>query len=192
MNTTVQPTYGEPRNIDAAPTATVSASPLAVSTCEHTATVGTTLDIRPLLTSSLTQPTDSSSRKGPQMNSRFMSSRETVATRPNPRPQPRHFAPPQPRRQRREILESTLLATESPAEPTAIGCPKEIFRLPLSEAKRLFVESFERTFIEAALQRNHGNVSATARSLGLHRQSLQRKLAQLKLGPHHGRTDGQE
>ena len=50
--------------------------------------------------------------------------------------------------------------------------------LPLSEAK----ESFERAAITAALQKYAGNISAAARQLGIHRQSLQRKMAQLGIG----------
>ena len=53
--------------------------------------------------------------------------------------------------------------------------------LPLTEAKALLVEQFERSAIEAALADNGGNISAAARQLGLHRQSLQQKLAQLGL-----------
>lgn len=51
--------------------------------------------------------------------------------------------------------------------------------LPLTEAKTLLVEQFERTAIEAALTDNDGNISAAARQLGLHRQSLQQKMTQL-------------
>lgn len=53
--------------------------------------------------------------------------------------------------------------------------------LPLTEAKALLVEQFERSAIEAALADCEGNISAAARQLGLHRQSLQQKLAQLGL-----------
>jgi transcriptional regulator with PAS, ATPase and Fis domain len=41
------------------------------------------------------------------------------------------------------------------------------------------MESFERMAIEAALDRYGGNVSAAARHLGIHRQSLQQKITQL-------------
>ena len=50
--------------------------------------------------------------------------------------------------------------------------------LPLTEAKGILIEQFERTAIEAALADNAGNVSAAARQLGLHRQSLQQKMTQ--------------
>jgi DNA-binding NtrC family response regulator len=51
--------------------------------------------------------------------------------------------------------------------------------LPLTEAKDRLVESFERSRIVAALEKHQNNVSAAARELGIHRQSLQQKMAQL-------------
>ena len=51
--------------------------------------------------------------------------------------------------------------------------------LPLTEAKAQLVEWFERRTIQQALTAHAGNISAAARQLGLHRQSLQQKLAQL-------------
>lgn len=51
--------------------------------------------------------------------------------------------------------------------------------LPLTEAKARLVEDFERSTIAAALALHAGNVTAAARQLGLHRQSLQQKMAQL-------------
>jgi DNA-binding NtrC family response regulator len=53
--------------------------------------------------------------------------------------------------------------------------------LPYTEARERAVEAFERSFLAAALERHGGNVSATARSLGLHRQSLQKILRRLDL-----------
>lgn len=54
-----------------------------------------------------------------------------------------------------------------------------LFDLPLTEAKAQLVESFEREAITRALEYNDGNVSAAARQLGIHRQSLQQKMSQL-------------
>ena len=51
--------------------------------------------------------------------------------------------------------------------------------MPLTEAKTQLVESFERQAIARALERQGGNVSAAARQLGIHRQSLQQKMTQL-------------
>ena len=55
--------------------------------------------------------------------------------------------------------------------------------LPYTEARDRAVEAFERSFLVAALERHAGNVSATARALGLHRQSLQRILRRLDISP---------
>lgn len=52
--------------------------------------------------------------------------------------------------------------------------------MPLSEARNKLVENFERVAIERALELDQGNISAAARRLGIHRQSLQQKLKQLE------------
>jgi DNA-binding NtrC family response regulator len=69
------------------------------------------------------------------------------------------------------------LASFPPPSPAAI--PSDLAGLPLSEAKAQLVESFERNAIIAALTLHQGNVSAAARQLGMHRQSLQQKMSQL-------------
>lgn len=51
--------------------------------------------------------------------------------------------------------------------------------MPLTAGKEKLLETFERTMIEAALAKHAGNVSAAARQLGIHRQSLQQKMGQL-------------
>jgi DNA-binding NtrC family response regulator len=51
--------------------------------------------------------------------------------------------------------------------------------LPLTEAKNKLVDEFERAAIGAALEQHRGNISAAARQLGIHRQSLQQKMDQL-------------
>ncbi|HUF50912.1 MAG TPA: sigma-54 dependent transcriptional regulator [Longimicrobiales bacterium] len=48
--------------------------------------------------------------------------------------------------------------------------------LPYTEARERVLDAFDRAFLSAALERHGGNVSATARALGLHRQSLQKLL----------------
>ena len=55
--------------------------------------------------------------------------------------------------------------------------------LPYTEARDRAVEAFERSFLVAALERHGGNVSATARAIGLHRQSLQKILRRLDIAP---------
>ncbi len=52
--------------------------------------------------------------------------------------------------------------------------------LPLTEARNKLVEDFERIAIQRALGLEQGNISAAARKLGVHRQSLQQKLKQLE------------
>jgi DNA-binding NtrC family response regulator len=51
--------------------------------------------------------------------------------------------------------------------------------LPYAEARQRVLDAFDRSFLAAALERYDGNVSATARALGLHRQSLQKLLRRL-------------
>jgi DNA-binding NtrC family response regulator len=53
--------------------------------------------------------------------------------------------------------------------------------LPLTEAKARLVESFQRRAILRALEKQGGNISAAARALGIHRQSLQQKMTQLSI-----------
>jgi transcriptional regulator with PAS, ATPase and Fis domain len=52
--------------------------------------------------------------------------------------------------------------------------------MPLSEARNRLVFDFERTAIRRALEREQGNISAAARRLGIHRQSLQQKMKLLE------------
>lgn len=58
----------------------------------------------------------------------------------------------------------------------------EYFDLPLNDAKNMLIERFERTVIERALKLESNNISAAARRLGMHRQSLQQKIKQLESG----------
>jgi DNA-binding NtrC family response regulator len=53
--------------------------------------------------------------------------------------------------------------------------------LPFAEARRRALDAFDRAFLAAALERHGGNVSAAARTLGVHRQSLQKRLARVGL-----------
>ena len=53
--------------------------------------------------------------------------------------------------------------------------------LPFKEAKQLVVAQFERSFLEAALMRNGGNISRTAEDVGMYRQHLQGKLAEYEI-----------
>jgi DNA-binding NtrC family response regulator len=53
--------------------------------------------------------------------------------------------------------------------------------LTWQDARARALDAFERSFLAASLERHGGNVSATARALGLHRQSLQKMLRRLGL-----------
>jgi DNA-binding NtrC family response regulator len=55
----------------------------------------------------------------------------------------------------------------------------EYIGIPLTEAKAQVVEALERSLITSALERAGSNISEAARQLGMHRQSLQQKMAQL-------------
>ncbi|MHC4789250.1 MAG: sigma-54-dependent transcriptional regulator [Planctomycetota bacterium] len=55
------------------------------------------------------------------------------------------------------------------------------FSRPYKEAKSEVVEQFDRRFIGRKLRENEGNISRTAKALGIYRQSLQSKLRKLGL-----------
>jgi DNA-binding NtrC family response regulator len=69
------------------------------------------------------------------------------------------------------------LAAASPSSPSFSWEP--YLDLPLSEARDRVMQDFERASIGHALEQESGNISAAARRLGIHRQSLQQKLRQL-------------
>jgi DNA-binding NtrC family response regulator len=71
------------------------------------------------------------------------------------------------------------LRLPSPVAASEATSFSDLMHLPLTEAKEKLVESFERARIIAGLENNQGNISAAARELGIHRQSLQQKMAQL-------------
>ncbi len=57
----------------------------------------------------------------------------------------------------------------------------EYLDLPFSEAKTKLVEDFERLMLARAIKLENGNISAAARRLGIHRQSLQQKVKSLSI-----------
>ncbi len=67
------------------------------------------------------------------------------------------------------------------AAPSAAAAPTA---LPFQEARKQVLEDFERAYLTAKLKENAGNVSRTATAIGMHRQSLQQKLRELKINPH--------
>ncbi len=79
-----------------------------------------------------------------------------------------------------EIIEAHQLPVQVIGEHAAISpTDAALAELPLAEARARAVETFERSFLTAALERHGGNISATARALGVHRQSLQKTLRRL-------------
>ena len=55
------------------------------------------------------------------------------------------------------------------------------YNLPFRDAKKIVVDTFERDFVSRKLAENNGNISKTAESLGMHRQSLQQKIKDLNM-----------
>jgi DNA-binding NtrC family response regulator len=99
-------------------------------------------------------------------------------------------------RELRNVLERAVVLADAdeidlaalPARVTGATTPSSpidaaLSDLPYTDARDRAVEAFERSFLSAALERHSGNVSATARALGLHRQSLQKILRRLDLTP---------
>ena len=80
---------------------------------------------------------------------------------------------------RRTKHSSSSALPEEGAGPAAVDA--DLSGLAFSEAKKSMVERFERDFLLAALRRNGGNISRTAESIGMVRQSLQQKIRELGL-----------
>ena len=69
------------------------------------------------------------------------------------------------------------------AQPTTAAKDVSIDPVDFQCAKTAAIESFERAFLTSALERTGGNISRTAREIGMHRQNLQKKLRQLGVDP---------
>jgi len=78
-----------------------------------------------------------------------------------------------------EIEEADLHLAGGPA--VASEASADVAGLGFADAKKRTVEHFERGFLLAALRRNDGNISRTAESIGMVRQSLQQKIRELGL-----------
>ena len=76
-----------------------------------------------------------------------------------------------------ELVDLPVRITDStvPLRPTDAA----LAELPYAEARARTIEAFDRSFLTAALERHGGNISATARALEVHRQSLQKMLRRL-------------
>ncbi len=94
-------------------------------------------------------------------------------------------------RELKQMMQAAAAMTEpgevSPADLGLSVAPCDFSRsgfdayaqLPLTEARQKLIEDFERFMIGRALEEEHENISAAARRLGMHRQSLQQKMRQL-------------
>jgi DNA-binding NtrC family response regulator len=74
--------------------------------------------------------------------------------------------------------------TESGAEPSVEIVDEVLLQLPYHEAKEAWIERFERSYLQRALEASGGNVSQAAREAGVDRRHLQRLMVR------HGVTRG--
>lgn len=105
-----------------------------------------------------------------------------------------HLWPGNVRELKQRVEGAVAMCSDSAILPRDLGLVNEVvdassanffedyFDLPLSEAKQLLAERFEAAAIRRALQLENNNISAAARRLGIHRQSLQQKI---KSNPSH-------
>ena len=70
--------------------------------------------------------------------------------------------------------------------------PRALDALPFGDAKRLAVEGFERDYLLRALRTHDGNISRTAESIGMVRQSLQQKVRELGLAVEEFRRNARD
>jgi DNA-binding NtrC family response regulator len=97
-------------------------------------------------------------------------------------------------RELRNVLERAILLADGeriefsdlPAQLNGNAAPLRateavLANVPFMEARERAVDAFERAYLAAALEKHEGNVSATARFLGMHRQSLQKMLKRLSI-----------
>jgi DNA-binding NtrC family response regulator len=78
-----------------------------------------------------------------------------------------------------QIEPCDLPATVSGSAAALRPADAVLAELPYTDARERALDAFDRSFLTAALERHGGNISATARALGLHRQSLQKLLRRL-------------
>ena len=135
----------------------------------------------------------------PALAHRFL---EQVAERLDREPKPlspqalatltQHSWPGNVRELRNVLEQAAVLASGDAIEvgdlhlsPSGSGGAGPVFDLSdgmtFSDAKKQTVETFERDFLLRALRENEGNVSRTAQSIGMVRQSLQQKIRELDL-----------
>jgi DNA-binding NtrC family response regulator len=73
-------------------------------------------------------------------------------------------------------LDDLPAAVRGPSPATASSAP---LAGSFKDVKQALVDRFEREFLGAALARHHGNISKAAEEIGMYRQQLQQKLAEL-------------
>lgn len=71
----------------------------------------------------------------------------------------------------------TVIFTAPPTEKAA-----NLSDLPFKEAKRWWVETFERQYLEQNITKMNGNISKAAEFIGLDRKTIHRMLKKLDLG----------
>ncbi len=78
-----------------------------------------------------------------------------------------------------DLISPTDLGLVADHSESSSGKFDRYLDLPLTESRNALVEDFERAMIVRAIDLEDGNISAAARRLGIHRQSLQQKMKQL-------------
>jgi len=80
-----------------------------------------------------------------------------------------------------ERIEAEDLNLEGNLTPPMASSAEGVRDLPFGEAKKRTIVEFERDYLLRALREHDGNVSRTAQSIGMVRQSLQQKIRELDL-----------
>jgi DNA-binding NtrC family response regulator len=81
----------------------------------------------------------------------------------------------------RETIDSIDLGFATPSRTAVHSAFDHYLDLPLAAAHQAIIEDFDRQAIARALDKESNNITAAAKVLGMHRQSLQQKIKQLGL-----------
>ncbi len=133
----------------------------------------------------------------PALSSRFLEQVAVRLERPTKQLAPgalaalaRHAWPGNVRELRNVIEQAAVLSAGDEIQASELqidtgrggtGAPIPVPDVAFSEAKREAVEAFERAYLLRALRDHDGNISRTAESIGMVRQSLQQKIRELGL-----------
>lgn len=98
-------------------------------------------------------------------------------------------------RQLKNVIESAVVLSDSEIIdakdiPEELGFPEKSgaaantidYNISFRDAKRIVIENFERDFIKKKLDEFSGNISRAAEALDMHRQNLQQKIRELRIG----------